>query len=81
LASPLTVSVAYLGTAINGTDYEPMDAAVTFPPGVNAVKLVILPRPDDVLENHEKVQLGILPSSHYQLGTSTAVVTILNVSP
>ena len=43
LLGPITVPISKSGTAVEGTDYAPLPAAVTFPAGVNSLDVKITP--------------------------------------
>jgi hypothetical protein len=66
------------GTASNGTDYNTVSGAVTFPAGVATKTLTIIPKADGVMEGPEAVVMTIQASVAYafEAGKSAATVTI-----
>jgi uncharacterized OB-fold protein len=76
--SPLVVSIALKGTAVNGGDYVLMPGTVTIPAGKRAKKVKVRPIDDSIVgEYPEKVKMKIKASANYQVGVpNKAVVTI-----
>jgi len=66
---PLTVYLAISGTAANGIDYIPLDNTVTIPNGAREITVEVIPFDDLHAEPTEDVQLVLLPSTNYNLGT------------
>jgi hypothetical protein len=59
----VTVAYAVGGSAVPGSDYEPLTGNVTIPAGVGFAEVTVTPLDDAVLESPESVTLTILPSS------------------
>lgn len=77
LASVLSVTLAWGGTAINSVDYQRLADVVTFPVGGSAVSLVLTPVDDFEVEPLETVVLTVIPGPGYGVGSSnSAIVTI-----
>jgi len=77
LTAPLTVTVVYTGSAVNGTDYEALPATVTFAAGQASVNVFVIPIADTVTDPSETVILTVVDGVDYDLGTpATATVTI-----
>ena len=77
--APLTVKLAYSGTATEGEDYPTMPHDVTIPAGKLYVSLALKPTQDCVKEKHEKVVLNAVPDEGYVVAGTSATLTILNV--
>ena len=78
-SAPLTVTVAFSGTAVNGTDTLTLTNIVTFPAGVTGTVLRVYPQADAVVEADETIITIIQANPAYLLGsTISATVTILN---
>jgi len=67
----LTVYLAISGTALNGIDYVPLDNFVVIPDGARDVSVDVIPFDDLRVEPTEIVQLVLLPSTNYNLGSPT----------
>lgn len=65
VSRPLTVSLAYTGTATSGVDYQPMPATVTIEPGSRTFTFTMTPIDDAVPDNAEVVVVTIEPSPTY----------------
>lgn len=77
LSAPLTVTVTFTGSAVNGTDYETMDTTVTFLAGAATSNQFVIPIADTVTDASETVILTVVDGASYDLGASaTATVTI-----
>ena len=75
-AASLLVSYAIAGTAGEGVDYNTLAGSVTIPAGASSATITITPKDDAIVENNESVILSLLPTAGYNLGTSSATVTI-----
>ncbi|MDW8373655.1 MAG: Calx-beta domain-containing protein [Planctomycetota bacterium] len=77
LQRPLTVHLAYGGSAIPGRDYETLPSSITFQPGQRTFDLLVKPLLDSEVEGNETVEVSLIPQPHYWImGTPTATVTI-----
>lgn len=78
-AAPLTVRLAWSGTATAGLDYETGPGSVTIPAGATSVEFPLLPINDAVAEANlaETAVATLLPDPAYTVGSpSSAAVTI-----
>ena len=76
------------GSASNGVDYAELNGMVTLPSGAEAVRLVVTPRPDNLLEGEESVIatlqspkcIAIYPSPPqcYQIGGSSSARAVIH---
>lgn len=73
---PVTVRLAYSGTATYDADYAPLPSIIVIPAGVAAVPLPLYVRPDLYLEGNESVSVTVLADPAYTLGTAKATLTI-----
>jgi polygalacturonase len=80
-SSPLTVKLAWSGTATHGVDYSAAPAQVTIPAGSDRVQIIVQPTWDATVEQNEKVILNAVAGTGYALGSASGTVTILNVNP
>ena len=76
----LTVPLTIGGTATNGIDYGRIGTRLTFGVGVSSIKLPVRAVDDGLIEGDETVTLSLGEVGNYQLGTSTATVTISDPS-
>ena len=72
----LTVPLAIGGSATNTIDYGRIGTKVTFAAGVSKIKLPVRAVDDGMVESDETVVLSLGEVGGYQLGTSSATVTI-----
>ncbi len=78
-ASALVVNVAIGGTAIAGSDYQPIPTVVTIPPDALSVAVPVTPIDDPTIEVNESVVLTLGAGTGYLVGTpSTATVSIVS---
>lgn len=76
--SPLTVNLAYSGTATSGTDYTP-PSTVTFNPGSGVAYIGFADTDDSVSEPTETIVIALQSGSGYTVGTaSSATVNIFD---
>jgi hypothetical protein len=75
LASGLEVIVVYSGTAANGVDYS-LPTTVVFGASESIVTLNVIALADGLVEPDETVIITVLDGALYDLGASTATVTI-----
>ena len=77
LASPLTVTFALSGTALNGTDYQLTTGTATFAANQPSVDVLVTPLVDTTTEGSESVVLTLTGVTPYDAGSpATATVTI-----
>jgi len=77
--SPLTVSYAVGGSAINGTDYQSLSGSVTILANAATATVVVTPIDDARPEGIETVTVTITPGSGYAVGSpNTATVAIID---
>ncbi len=76
---PLTVQLAFAGTATKGVDYTtPVEATIQFPLGVREVWLELTPVADaDDAEATETITVTLLPGAGYTVGPTNAVTLTL----
>jgi len=76
-AAALTVTLAYSGTATNGTDYTALASGVTIPAGSASATVTVTPIDDPTAEGAETVVATVQAASGYVVGDpSSATVTI-----
>jgi len=73
-ATPLPVYFSLAGTAVNGTDYAPVQSPAVIPAGGQSVTVNILPVDDTDIEGPETVILLLTTHTAYIVGTSSAAV-------
>jgi fibro-slime domain-containing protein len=78
----LTISYDISGTATPGADYEPLPGSVPVRAGETQVRLPVVPKLDQLLENSETVIVTLKPGAGYRLdpaiAATNATVTILD---
>jgi hypothetical protein len=78
LDQDLTVNYFVTGTAISGTDYQPISSSIVIPAGQKSADLTITPIDDSILEPAKNVLVEILPGD-YEIGSSkSGQVTIVD---
>ena len=76
-STPLTVGVAYTGTATAGFDYTLPPTTITFAPGQTVKTVDVVALLDTLPESPETVVLTVLPGADYVPGAqNSAIVTI-----
>ena len=86
-AEPLTVGVSLSGISNNaekGRDFrlEPdITDRVTIPAGASSLTIRAIPLADDLVEGNESINLSLLPGNTFNLGNSTASITIEDTPP
>jgi hypothetical protein len=76
---PLTVQVAWTGTATNGADYQSMPITQMFPAGQTTLDVVLQPINDSTVEDVETATLTLVDADGYALGgAKTGTVSIYN---
>ncbi len=76
LTDELTVPLTVSGSATNITDYGRIGPRVTFAAGVESIRLKVAPVVDGINEGDETVTVSLNPVGGYQLGQTSATVTI-----
>ncbi|MFM1769925.1 MAG: hypothetical protein RJA22_2454 [Verrucomicrobiota bacterium] len=76
-AAPLTVSLLWNGTAVNGVDYQARPASAVIPAGSSFVDLTIVPT-DDAFYDPETVTLSLVASSAYGIGIPSTATVVLS---
>lgn len=80
--TPLTVQLAWGGSAGNGTDYSAQATSVTFAPDQISISLPVVPVDDADFEGPETVILGILAGTDYGInGASSATINLADNDP
>ena len=79
LTAPITVPYNVSGTAIVNEITVPRE--VYLPAGVDAVRLVLTPLRDEIVESDETVILRLLPGTGYVLGTNVEGTVIIIEAP
>jgi len=74
----VTVKLQISGTAVAGSDYEALPDTLVIPAGQEFVNLPVLVKPELYLQGNKTVEAAILPDATYQLGNSSATVTIID---
>lgn len=73
----VTVAYTVSGTAVSGTDYEPLSGTVTFPIGVSTVNVQLQPKANAANTNNRTLTLALTPDKAYGIGAAqTASVSI-----
>jgi len=77
MSSPLTINLAYDGTAVEGIDYTIPSGNIVVPSGQTSLEVQIPTNTDNLVEANSVLTLSLLPSRLYTIGSpSTASVTI-----
>jgi subtilisin family serine protease/subtilase family serine protease len=77
-AAPLTVQYVVSGSAIAGTDYQPLSGSVLFAPGAATAAIPVVPIDDPLMESTEAVVVTLTAGAGYGIGAGTASVTIVS---
>ena len=67
--NPLTVTYSVAGTATNGVDYRRLSGSVVVPAGQSSAAILVVPRKDRVAEGDETVEITLLESASYVVGS------------
>jgi len=79
LAAPLTVQYVVSGSAIAGSDYQPLPASVQFAAGSATATLTVTPIDDALQESNELVVVTLTAGAGYGVGVgATASVAIVS---
>jgi hypothetical protein len=77
--SSLTVPLRISGTATAGVDYVSLPSSITFAAGEKTAQLSITPLTDDLREPIETLEIGMLTSPSYDLGTTTVTANLTDL--
>ncbi len=78
----LSVGIVLSGTAVNGTDYEPIPATVTFPAGVVKREITLMPYVTGYQGPEKVAHLTVQSGQGYLVGAlADAKITIANLTP
>ncbi len=83
ISSPLTISLTYGGSAVQGVDYVPPAGSIVVPAGQTSLPVQIPTITDNVVEPDQTLTVSLAPSSAYTVGTpsSTSVTITSSVVP
>jgi hypothetical protein len=81
LDGPLTVQLAYSGTATAGTDYAKLPASVTFAAGESLKRIALTARADALAEGTETVTVHITTASAYYVDPLLNDATVVIQDP
>lgn len=76
LTSSLSVSFAWSGTAVNGSDYKSLTTSVTIPAGAASTTLVLAPVDDALVETSETAIATLTSSTSYAIDSAARVATV-----
>lgn len=77
VTQPVTVSYTISGTAVAGTDFDPLPGTLTIPAGATSATLSLMPRPNPENLNNRAATLTIVSDPAYGVGAADrAGVTI-----
>jgi hypothetical protein len=81
--TPVTVQLAYTGTAVAGKDFNPPAGSITIPPGQTSFGVTIPTIADNVVESDTTLIVQLGPSPEYQVGlpNQTSVTITSSVVP
>ncbi|MGD0320219.1 MAG: Calx-beta domain-containing protein [Acidimicrobiales bacterium] len=81
--TPVTVQLAYAGTAVAGKDFNPPAGSITIPPGQTSFEVTIPTIADNVVESDTTLIVRLVPSPEYQMGVpnQTSVTITSSVVP
>jgi subtilisin family serine protease len=78
-AQPLTVRLAFSGSATNGADYARLPESITIPAGRSAVAIAVSPLRDRKVEGLETVVASVVAGESYTIaGNARATVSIVD---
>ena len=78
-SAPLVVQYVVSGSAIAGTDYQPLPGTVSFAAGAATATITVVPIDDELLESHEQVVVTLTDGTGYGVGPAgTASVSIVS---
>jgi hypothetical protein len=76
-AAALNLTVAWSGTAINGTDYIALSTAVTIPAGQSSVDVIATTADDSIIEVPEDVTVTLSTSASYLRDASATTARVV----
>ena len=74
----MTIQLAITGTAVSGSDYEPVATQVTIPAGIEYILVPVIVRPNSFLDGIKTVIATIQTNSVYGVGNASATVSIMD---
>ncbi|MCC7376001.1 MAG: PKD domain-containing protein [Verrucomicrobiales bacterium] len=74
----LRIPIQVSGTAEAGQDFEPLAETIEFPPGADAVRLVVNVWDDQFVEGNEEMAVTLRPGTGYRLGNPSASIVIVD---
>jgi hypothetical protein len=80
LSTSLTISLAYGGTAVAGTDFTIPGGNITIPAGQTSAQVSIPTVQDNVVESDRVLNVGLVASPAYQIGPANSVSTTITSS-
>jgi hypothetical protein len=76
-SSPLTIALAYAGSATPGVDYTVPGGTIVVPAGQTSLQLAIPTITDNLVEADQTLTVSLAPSAAYEIGAASSVsVTI-----
>lgn len=75
--SPLTVALAYGGSAVAGHDYIPLTAPVVVPPGQTVLQVSIPTVSDTSVQADRTLDVTLQPGASYQVGSPAGASVVL----
>ena len=72
-SAPLTVDLAYGGTAKEGTDYSAPSSSVVVPAGQTSEQLAIPTVTNNVVQSDRTLSVSLVPNAAYDIGTQSSV--------
>lgn len=75
---PVAVRLTAGGTAVAGSDYEPLPTTVVVPANSSFVNIPVYVRPNLYLDGNRSIKLNIATDAAYQTGLAEATVTIMD---
>ncbi len=78
---PLTIAVAWSGSATAGTDYAALASAITFPAGVSETGVTITPLADSLFEPPESVVATVYPNPNYAPSAHASAGVLIEDAP
>jgi hypothetical protein len=77
VTTPLTVALAYGGTAVAGTDYVPPSAPVVVPPGQTVLPITIPTAVNTSVEPDRTLTVSLAPEAGYQIGSPGSATVVV----
>lgn len=79
--APLTIYLAYGGTALNGSDYVLLPGSVTLPAGVLSTNISITPYSNAQPAGDKTVVISVATNAAYSLGSLSLATVIISDTP